>query len=109
MGALLEVSISDGKYTVVFDPDHGLRVLRYGEPWRNATGDNLIFSLAQAVRELEAERDRLREANKESNQLLKEILKVMKADVLHRGTEGRRELWRRVHDHREKLTALEEK
>lgn len=49
----MKVSVSEGKYTVVQD-DEGLRALRYGEPWRDCVGDNLIYSLAA---ELEATRE----------------------------------------------------
>jgi hypothetical protein len=39
-----------GEYTVE-QTAHGFDVLRHGRPWRNATGDNLILSLAMALDE----------------------------------------------------------
>jgi hypothetical protein len=48
----LLVEVADGKYTVK-TTRRGLVALRYGESWRDCTGDNLIYSLA-------AEVDRLR-------------------------------------------------
>jgi hypothetical protein len=50
---VLRVSIEDGKYTVVVDPDHKAFVLRYGEDWmRNIVGDNLVLGLAREVQDL---------------------------------------------------------
>ena len=46
-----EVSVMDGKYTVVQPSNHTLHALRYGETWRDCTGDNLIFALASELNE----------------------------------------------------------
>ncbi len=48
----LDVTVADGKYRVVMDVD-GLRALRYGEPWRDCVGDNLIYYLASTVQTLQ--------------------------------------------------------
>ena len=53
----LSVTVSDGKYTVIQDIN-GLYALRYGEEWRELTGDGLILALAMEVQEL---RDKLAE------------------------------------------------
>ena len=46
---MIKVKVDDDKYTVLFptEPqDHGnFRALRYGEEWRDLTGDNLIYNL----------------------------------------------------------------
>ncbi len=47
----LNVSICDGKYTVIQEPTGGTRVLRYGEEWRDVTGDNVICGLAWELQE----------------------------------------------------------
>lgn len=52
-----EVSVNDGKYTVVLGDVGELSALRYGEPWRDLTGDNLIYFLAL---ELDEARDIIR-------------------------------------------------
>ena len=56
------ITLDDGKYTIVYVKTNSFpeKALRYGEEWRNAVGDNLIFWLC-------AEIERLREANKERN------------------------------------------
>lgn len=41
-----EITVADGKYTVVIKETGGMEALRYGEPWRELTGDGLIYSLA---------------------------------------------------------------
>jgi hypothetical protein len=50
--ARLNVTVYDGKYTVIQDERGGLRALRYREAWRDCTGDGLILALAQEVEEL---------------------------------------------------------
>lgn len=49
------VVVDGGKYTVVIPANGGLHALRYGEPWRDLTGDNLVFNLAWELNEARAE------------------------------------------------------
>lgn len=51
---LMRVSVYNGKYTVIQDADGSLRAERYGLPWRDCTGDNLIWFLAREVEALRA-------------------------------------------------------
>jgi hypothetical protein len=47
-----EISLCDGKYTVVYDDypnNFQLKALRYGEFWIDFTGDNLILALVQKI------------------------------------------------------------
>lgn len=53
-----EITIADGKYTVIFDQGN-LSALRYGEPWRDLTGDNLIYWMMVEI-------ERLREAHQQA-------------------------------------------
>ena len=53
----VNISICDGKYTVIQEPTGGTRVLRYGEEWRDVTGDNVICGLAW---ELQESRERIK-------------------------------------------------
>ena len=53
----VNISICDGKYTVIQAPTGTTRVLRYGEEWRDVTGDNVIGGLAW---ELQDARDRIK-------------------------------------------------
>lgn len=50
-----DVSVADGKYIVHFD-NGSLRASRYGDTWRDLTGDNLVYFLAA---ELQGARDEL--------------------------------------------------
>lgn len=59
------VSVEDGKYTVVMQSDGGLRALRYGEPWRDLTGDKFIYCLATELRDARQDRDEVLEALRE--------------------------------------------
>lgn len=45
MEHLLRIVLEGGKYIYEQD-DKGSRALRYGEPWRDLTGDNLVYSMA---------------------------------------------------------------
>lgn len=58
---MLRISVADGKYTVVQDASGRLSALRYGEPWRNLVGDNLVHALACEVEELRAEVEKLKQ------------------------------------------------
>jgi hypothetical protein len=46
-----KVTVADGKYTVVIPENGGLHALRYNEPWRDLTGDNLVYYLAVELHE----------------------------------------------------------
>jgi len=52
----LEVTTSDGKYTVIQEAMGGMRFLRYGKPWpvadRNFSHIGLILALAEEIDEL---------------------------------------------------------
>jgi hypothetical protein len=52
------INLMDGKYTIVYDRDTGTikEVLRYGEPWRDVTGDNLIHALVNLIDNCEMDR-----------------------------------------------------
>jgi hypothetical protein len=51
----MKVDIDNGHYTVAFDEQAGrLSALRYGQEWRDCTGDNLLLLMAMEV-------DRLRD------------------------------------------------
>ena len=54
----LNVSVENGKYTVIMEADGRLHALRYGEPWQDLCGNNLVYFLAV---ELEATRKALSE------------------------------------------------
>ena len=64
----LEITVGDGKYTVVQTPDGRLAARRNGEPWRDLTGDKLVLCLAQ---ELEVARAEIRSLHRD--ELLKRI------------------------------------
>ncbi len=46
------VSVEDGKYTIQMDADGNLRCLRYGQEWRDLTGDKMALAFAQEVQNL---------------------------------------------------------
>lgn len=48
---VIKVTVGDGKYTFIQDEDGSARALRYGEEWRDCTGDGLMLALAQAIDE----------------------------------------------------------
>lgn len=46
-----EITVADGKYTVLIKETGGVECLRHGEPWRDCTGDSLIYALASELAE----------------------------------------------------------
>lgn len=64
----LEITVGDGKYTVVQTTDGRLLAHRNGEPWRDLTGDKLVLCLAQ---ELDSARAEIRAPHRD--ELLKRI------------------------------------
>lgn len=48
-----QTTVCNGKYKYIFNKDGSSSVLRYGNIWRDTTGDSFILSLAQRRRELE--------------------------------------------------------
>lgn len=79
----LEITVGDGKYTVVQTPDGRLAARRNGEPWRDLTGDKLVLCLAQ---ELDLTRVRLDTFESVNAELKKEIDRLQ--DDLARAREG---------------------
>lgn len=55
---MIDVTVYDGKYRYIFNHD-GARALRYGEEWRDCTGDGFILALAQDLEEAREDRRRL--------------------------------------------------
>lgn len=47
-----KISLDNGKYEVILDPAGGIKALRYGEEWRDCTGDNLIYWMAVEILKL---------------------------------------------------------
>ena len=52
------ITVADGKYEIRHADGRGLRALRYGEPWRDLAGDNLVLALVQRIEELQAAREK---------------------------------------------------
>lgn len=45
----MNISLENEKYTINITNDGKIEVLRYGEPWRDCTGDKLILALIHEV------------------------------------------------------------
>lgn len=67
------VSIEDGKYTIQMDGDGRLRCLRYGQEWRDLTGDKMALAFAQEVQSLRADLAREKERADSAEKRLAEI------------------------------------
>jgi uncharacterized heparinase superfamily protein len=83
----VNISICDGKYTVIQAPTGTTRVLRYGEEWRDVTGDNVIGGLAW---ELQEARDRIKR--------LEEAGDYLCAAAAFMGWHDKIEAWRKAKD-----------
>lgn len=50
-------SVADGKYTIIFHQATGkFECLRYGEPWRELTGDGMVLAMLQEIDFLKEQR-----------------------------------------------------
>ena len=50
-----EIELENGKYTIIYnEKPFEFKALRYGEEWRDLTGDNLILALINHISDLEA-------------------------------------------------------
>tara|TARA_R100000541_G_C1897352_1_gene84149 strand:- start:129635 stop:129832 length:198 start_codon:yes stop_codon:yes gene_type:complete len=49
-----ESLLEEGKYKVLYD-EGNIEILRYGEPWRNETGDGFLHALLMSHIDLEME------------------------------------------------------
>lgn len=61
----VHIELDGGKYTYVLHEDGRQEALRYGEPWRELTGDNLIYNMADEIIRLRQELAELRNAQGE--------------------------------------------
>lgn len=50
---MTRIDLRGGKYTVQHNNGANLKALRYGEEWRDLTGDGLVLALVQKIEELE--------------------------------------------------------
>lgn len=75
----LEVHI-DGKYTVIQDSRGKLVAHRYGQPWRECVGDNLILAMAHKIEEYRNKFSHYFESNG-TNGDQKDQCKVCKMDL----------------------------
>lgn len=51
---MLRLELGQGKYTYILHDDGRQEALRYGEPWRDLVGDNLVFHLGSTIETLQA-------------------------------------------------------
>lgn len=51
----IERSFYGGKYTLIRESSGRMYALRYGEPWRELSGDNLIYFMLMRITDLEEE------------------------------------------------------
>lgn len=44
-----QITVGDGKYTIVHEAGARLHCLRYGEPWRDLNGDGMVLALTHEI------------------------------------------------------------
>lgn len=54
---MTKIDLLDGKYTIQHDNGTNFKALRYGEEWRDLTGDGLMLALVKKIEELQKELD----------------------------------------------------
>lgn len=56
-----EIELENGKYTIILEDGGEVHAYRYGDWWRELTGDNLVMALVYEVEELREKVEELRE------------------------------------------------
>lgn len=80
------IELDNGKYTL-YKTDLGtMTAHRYGEPWRELTGDNLVYILFDRIKDLE---DELNKIHKKDDILYKLARIVRGTDCIHPTNRGR--------------------
>ena len=81
------IELDNGKYTIYKTDSGAMTAHRYGEPWRELTGDNLVFSLFNRVRDLE---DELNKVDKKKDSILYKLARIVRGtDCIHPTNRGR--------------------
>lgn len=70
-----QMDFEDGKFTVIYDEGH-FKALRYGQPWRDLTGDNLVYAMLVKAIQLKEERDVLAAKLKEQDAWIDDLLAI---------------------------------
>ena len=57
---MITVTVAEGKYTLIHENGQRFRALRYGEEWRDLTGDGMVLALVQHIEDLQSELEALK-------------------------------------------------
>lgn len=68
-----EITVGDGKYTLVHNNGAHFHCLRYGEVWRDLVGDGMVLALVQRIEELEEQVAELKQDLQVANDGLNEL------------------------------------
>lgn len=75
---MTKIELENGKYTVIHDNGCNFHALRYGEQWRDLTGDGLVLAMTQRIEDLE---DHIRKTDYELDKLSEAQNRYMKAEA----------------------------
>ena len=78
MNNLLEITLGEYHYTLT--KDYQQLISRNGESWRNETGDNLIYAMAQKINDLEEQLSLAIDIIEESGVSYEEIVKIKRGE-----------------------------
>lgn len=78
MDNLLEITLGEYHYTLT--KDYQQLISRNNEPWRNETGDNLIYAMAQKINDLEEELSLAIDVIEESGVSYEEIVEMKRGE-----------------------------
>ena len=54
-----KIEVCGGKYTIIFYPDGKMEALRYGEAWRDLTGDGMVLAMMHEIQDLKEKIQRM--------------------------------------------------
>ncbi len=96
----MRIVLEDGKYIYEQD-ERGSRALRYGEPWRDLTGDKFVWAMASEIERLRTPESWRAKVDKETKRIgraltLDELLALAKThNMTPEEIEAQRRSWAR--------------
>lgn len=81
-----QITVATGKYTYIYYKDGSSEALRYGEPWQDTTGNNLVHALADAAVGLKQAAKELLELNRSATKQLNDMSKALQERAAPRRT-----------------------
>ena len=79
---MYRLKLENNKYEIIEDLEHGIfKAERYGEEWRDLSGDNLMLALIYKVQELERQNETLKKNIQVKQFNIEDVYKEYECDI----------------------------